>query len=132
MNFSSGTGMPDGKFAYQKNLNLGIFGALEWKKLLYFTTTFLHTYYGHLAYFKAIWYILRSFFYIFPRFGMLYQEKSGSPGQTLKHDLLRKMCVRYDEIHRLAHQGCQIFLSTTYQNWKNIQNNHTKYQMATK
>jgi hypothetical protein len=41
------------------------------------------TFYGHLVYF--IWYIVRSFgiFYghlvYFPRFGMLYQDKSGNP-----------------------------------------------------
>jgi hypothetical protein len=41
---------------------------------------------GHLVYFVAFWYILWSFgiFYghlkNFSRFGMLYQEKSGSPG----------------------------------------------------
>jgi hypothetical protein len=29
-------------------------------------------------------------------------------------------------------QSCQIFLSTTYQNGKNIPNNHEIYQMATK
>jgi hypothetical protein len=34
---------------------------------------------GHLVHFVVIWYILRSFWYIFPRFGMLYQEKSGNP-----------------------------------------------------
>jgi hypothetical protein len=31
-------------------------------------------FYGHLVYFMAIW-------YIFPCFGMLYQEKSGNPAQ---------------------------------------------------
>jgi hypothetical protein len=44
---------------------LGKFGwDLQWKVLVYF--------YGHLVYFVAIW-------YIFYRFGMLYQEKSGNP-----------------------------------------------------
>jgi hypothetical protein len=33
-------------------------------------------FYGHLAYVMAIW-------SIFPRFGMLYQEKSGNPAHTL-------------------------------------------------
>jgi hypothetical protein len=37
--------------------------------LVYFTA--LEIFYGHLVYFLVIW-------YIFPRFGMLYQEKSGS------------------------------------------------------
>jgi hypothetical protein len=31
----------------------------------------------HMVYFMAIW-------YIFPRFGMLYHEKSGNPGQETK------------------------------------------------
>jgi hypothetical protein len=40
---------------------------------------------GHLEYSIAIWYILRTFGdfavirYIFPRFGKLYQDKSGNP-----------------------------------------------------
>jgi hypothetical protein len=50
---------------------------------------------GHLAYFVVIWYILWSFvifcshllyfvniWYNVSRFGMLYQEKSGNPGDT--------------------------------------------------
>jgi hypothetical protein len=42
-------------------------------------------FYGHLVRFMAIWYILRTFviFYgnlvYFPRYGMLYKEKSGNP-----------------------------------------------------
>jgi hypothetical protein len=32
----------------------------------------LEIFYGHLVYFVVIW-------YIFPRFGILYQEKSGNP-----------------------------------------------------
>jgi hypothetical protein len=45
-------------------------------------------FYGHLEYFPVIWYILRPFgnvvviWYIFPRFGVLFQEKSGNPGST--------------------------------------------------
>jgi hypothetical protein len=41
--------------------------------------------YGHVIYFMAIWYILRpfgklhSYLVHFPRFGMLYHEKSGNP-----------------------------------------------------
>jgi hypothetical protein len=41
---------------------------------------------GHLVYFTAIGYILWAFgnllviWYIFPHFGVLYQEKSGNPG----------------------------------------------------
>jgi hypothetical protein len=50
-------------------------------------------FYGHLVYFTAFWSILRPFgifcghleylwsfgIHIFPRFGMLHQEKSGNP-----------------------------------------------------
>jgi hypothetical protein len=41
-------------------------------------------FYGHLEYFTAIWYILWPFgnvvviWYMFPRFGILCQEKSGN------------------------------------------------------
>jgi hypothetical protein len=31
-------------------------------------------------YFTATWYILWPFWYVFPVFGVLYQEKSGNPG----------------------------------------------------
>jgi hypothetical protein len=53
-------------------------------------------FYGHLVYFVVIWYILWPFgigicghlvhlmviWYIFPRFGTLYQEKSGNPASS--------------------------------------------------
>jgi hypothetical protein len=44
------------------------------------------TFYAHLEYTTAIWYILWPFgnlvviWFIFPRFGILYQVKSGNPG----------------------------------------------------
>jgi hypothetical protein len=44
------------------------------------------TFYVHLEYSTAVWYILGPFcnlvviWYIFPSFGTLYQEKSGDPG----------------------------------------------------
>jgi hypothetical protein len=41
--------------------------------LVYFRA--LEIFYCHLVYFVVIW-------YIFPRFGMLYQEKSGNPNIT--------------------------------------------------
>jgi hypothetical protein len=37
------------------------------------------TFCGHLVYFVAIWDISWLFGIFFPRFGMLYQEKSGNP-----------------------------------------------------
>jgi hypothetical protein len=37
-------------------------------------------FYAHLVYFTAVWYMyIMSIWYIFPHFGMLYQEKSGNP-----------------------------------------------------
>jgi hypothetical protein len=53
--------------------------ALKWKIQVYFA-------YGHLEYFTVIWLIIWLFgyvvviWYIFPRFGILHQEKSGNPG----------------------------------------------------
>jgi hypothetical protein len=38
----------------------------------------LEIFYGHLVYFVVIWYIS-------PRFGILYQEKSGNPGANPKN-----------------------------------------------
>jgi hypothetical protein len=60
-----------------KNSNLGKFWrVLQWKMLVYFMSIWtilrpLEIFYGPLVYFKVIWF--------FPRFGMLYQEKSGNP-----------------------------------------------------
>jgi hypothetical protein len=60
-----------------KNPNLGKFcRVLQWKILVYFMTIWsilrpLEIFYGHLVYFVVIW-------YIFPRFGILDQEKSGT------------------------------------------------------
>jgi hypothetical protein len=63
-----------------KNPYLGKFWrALKWKMRVYFA-------YGHLEYFTVIWLIIWLFgyvvviWYIFPRFGILHQEKSGNPG----------------------------------------------------
>jgi hypothetical protein len=61
-----------------KNCNLGKFWrVLLWKILLYFITIWsslrpLEIFYGHLVYFVVSG-------YIFPRFGILDQEKSGNP-----------------------------------------------------
>jgi hypothetical protein len=48
-----------------------------------------YTFYVHLDYFTAIWYILLPFgifhlviWCIFPHFGMRYQEKSGNPAPS--------------------------------------------------
>jgi hypothetical protein len=55
---------------YLARENLGMF----YDHLVYLQP--LEIFYGHLVYFVVIW-------YIFPRFGILYQEKSGNPG--LRH-----------------------------------------------
>jgi hypothetical protein len=40
-------------------------------------------FYGYLVYFVASWYIyIMVIWYIFPRFGMLYREKSGNPASN--------------------------------------------------
>jgi hypothetical protein len=61
-----------------KNPNLGKFWrVLQWKILAPSMTIWsilrpLEIFYGHLVHFVVIWYIS-------PRFGNLYQEKSGNP-----------------------------------------------------
>jgi hypothetical protein len=61
-----------------KNPNLGKFGrVLHWKMLVYFMDTWsilqsFVIFYGHLVKYLEIW-------YIFPRFGILFQEKYGNP-----------------------------------------------------
>jgi hypothetical protein len=62
-----------------KNPNLGKFWrVLQWKMLVHFMSIWsilrpLEIFNGRLVYFVVSW-------NIFPRFGMLYQEKSGNPG----------------------------------------------------
>jgi hypothetical protein len=61
-----------------KNPNLSKFWrVLLWKIVVYFMTIWsilgpLEIFYGHLVHVVVIW-------YIFPRFGILDQEKSGNP-----------------------------------------------------
>jgi hypothetical protein len=67
--------MPDGLFSNQKLLEGP---AMEHVGIFYVHLVYLcilrpsEIVYGHLVYFSPFW-------YIFPRFGMLYQEKSGNP-----------------------------------------------------
>jgi hypothetical protein len=71
-------GLPDGLFSNPKIPILGkVWRVLLWKILVYFMIIWsilllLEIFYGHLVYFVVMW-------YIFPRFGILYQEKSGNP-----------------------------------------------------
>jgi DNA-binding XRE family transcriptional regulator len=43
-----------------------------------------------------------------------------------KFKLAKQFCVAFgkklSEIYWFSQQGCQIFLGTTYQNWKNVPN----------
>jgi hypothetical protein len=53
--------------------------------LVYFMTVWsilrpLGTFYGHLVHFEVIWYIS-------PRFGILYQEKSGNPALYMERKM---------------------------------------------
>jgi hypothetical protein len=49
----------------------------------------LEIFYAHLVYFEVIW-------YIFPRFGILDQEKSGNPGA----DASRQRCSLGSDVER--------------------------------
>jgi hypothetical protein len=75
-----------------ENPNLGKFwGVLPWKILVYFMPIWnilgpLEIFYDNLVYFVVIW-------YIFPRFGILDQEKSGNPGK--KSYLLKNSFVLF-------------------------------------
>jgi hypothetical protein len=66
----------------------GIFcGHLVYFEAIWYILWYFGIFYGILAYFKVFWYILWYFgifygiFVYFSRFGMLYQEQSGNPGQ---------------------------------------------------
>jgi hypothetical protein len=69
-----------------KNPNLGKFWrVLQWKILVYLMTIWsilrpLKKCYGHLVYFAVVWYIS-------PRLGNSYQEKSGNPGCQVKDNI---------------------------------------------
>jgi hypothetical protein len=72
--FAHTSGLPEGQ---TKNPNLGNFWkVLKWKVLVYriaicYILWPFGIYYGHFVYFVVVW-------YIFSRFGRLYEEKSGS------------------------------------------------------
>jgi hypothetical protein len=81
----------------------------RWCQMVYFQTKSqfgivnedFGKFYGHLIFFLLPFGIFNSDLVHFPRLGMLYQEKSGNPGQTT------------------VPQGCQIFLGPNIQNWEN-------------
>jgi hypothetical protein len=78
---ASAPGLPDGIFLIQ-NPSLGkSWRVLQWKMLVYVIATLsillpFGIFCCHLVYFMFIW-------YIFPRFGILCQEKSGNPALCL-------------------------------------------------
>jgi hypothetical protein len=65
---------------------------------------------GHLVNFMAI-------LFIFSRFGMLHQEKSGNPGTESRHERLGHRYFDF-KCFLAATKDCQIFLGTKYQNGK--------------
>jgi hypothetical protein len=81
--------------------------------------------------------------YIFPHFGMLYQEKSGSPGRVEERKKLKLNSVKPFIINRAVKirarnseltrdQGCQIFLDAMYQNGGKYSKLPLNYQIAIK
>jgi hypothetical protein len=56
----------------------------------------------------------------FSGFGNMHQEKSGNPGMYCLKEHDRVTALKLSP----RRQGCQIFLGTTFQNWKNIPNDH--------
>jgi hypothetical protein len=76
--------LPDGIFSNQKSKFVDILKSLGIENVGIVN--------GHLEYLTSIWNILGTFgkfvviWYIIPRFGMLYQEKSGNPGLALLRD----------------------------------------------
>jgi hypothetical protein len=66
--------------------NLGIFyGHLVYFMAIWSILLLLEIFYAHLVHFVVIW-------YIFPRFGILYQEKSGNPAYNHK---LYQRAIKY-------------------------------------
>jgi hypothetical protein len=76
--YLSDSGLPDGIFSKPKKNPLWVnFGGLCNGRCLFILLPFgIHC--VHLLYFVVIW-------YIFPHFGMFYQEKSGNPGPIPLH-----------------------------------------------
>jgi hypothetical protein len=72
------SGLPDGIFENQKYHCGYILEGLGLENVI-------GIFYGNLMHFMALWYIL---WYIFYRFGMSYQEKSGSPVDSYQRAVL--------------------------------------------
>jgi hypothetical protein len=71
------SGLPDGIFSNQK-VNFGSFWQASERNILTSLWPF-GILCGHLLYFIAVWYILDKLLYLFPNFGILYQEKIWQP-----------------------------------------------------
>jgi hypothetical protein len=90
-----------------KNPNVGKFWrVLQWKMLVYFMAILsilqpFGKFYGHFVYFPQFW-------YIFPRFGMLHQEKSGNPVLDSSQKKRKKTVF---EIRKIFFRQMAIFLS---------------------
>jgi hypothetical protein len=80
---------------------------VQWKFFAYFKTIWfilrpLKIVYGHLVYLVVIW-------YIFPRFGILYQEKSGNPDLNPR---LKRVQVFVAETEKFGNVATKINFST--------------------
>jgi hypothetical protein len=95
------------------NPNLGkFFRVLLWKILVYFMTIRsilrpLKIFYEHLVYFVVIW-------YIFPRFGILDQEKSGNPAPDITGSWLHKL---RHHTHLIKSQNDESVQLSKHVNW---------------
>jgi hypothetical protein len=71
-------GLPDGLFSNQKSQFGSNWRVLHWRMLVYFMYTWSFViFYGHFVY---IYIYIKVIWYIFSHFGILYLEKSGTPG----------------------------------------------------
>jgi hypothetical protein len=82
--------LPDGLFSNQKSKFEQILEGLAMENLSIFYDYLdffrdIKIFNGHLVYFVVIW-------YIFPRFGILDQEKSGNPGEHADCPGERRLC----------------------------------------
>jgi hypothetical protein len=106
-----------------KNTNLGKFCRVLLRKILVdFMTIWsilrpLQIFYGHLVYLVVIW-------YIFPRFGILDQEKSGNPDPNttpvlIDRRLLHRDTTQGDQTWQNFAQGVIVNFSNYFENYIN-------------
>jgi hypothetical protein len=76
--FACEAGLPDALFSDQKSQFGYILEGLAMEDVCILSD--IWSMYGHLIYFMDIWYRYSVvIWYIFPRFGLLFQEESGNP-----------------------------------------------------